>query len=74
MKSHKIDEHDRHGEYSKKASKQAKKQTSEKANKQENEQKLVFARDKFRFESNVHNFIMLKHGRHTSKQDSCMDM
>ena len=33
MKSHKIDEHDRHGEYSKKASKQAKKQTSKKTNK-----------------------------------------
>ena len=74
MKRHKIDERDRHGKHSKKASKQAKKQTSEKANKQENKQKVVSVRDKCRFGSNVHNFMVLKHGRHTSKQDSCMNM
>ena len=44
------------------------------ANKQENEQKVLSVRDKCRFGSNVHNFIVLKHGRHASKQDSCMDM
>ena len=44
------------------------------ANKQENEQKVVSTRDRCRFGSNVHNFIVLKHGRHTSKQDSCMDI
>ena len=44
------------------------------ANKQENEQKVVSARDKCRFGSNVHNFIVLKHGQHTSKQESCVDM
>ena len=48
--------------------------TGKQANKQENEQKVVSARDKCRLGSNVHNFIVLKHGRHTSKQDSCMDM
>ena len=44
------------------------------ANKQENEQKVLSVRDKCRFGSNVRNFIVLKHGRHASKQDSCMDM
>ena len=48
--------------------------TGKQANMQENEQKVVSARDKFRFRSGIHSFIMLKHGRHTSKQDSCMDM
>ena len=28
----------------------------------------MFMRDKFRFGSNVHNFIVLKYGQHTSKQ------
>ena len=32
------------------------------ANKQENEQKVVSTRDRCRFGSNVHNFIVLKHG------------
>ena len=50
------------------------KQTRKKENKQGNEQKMVSARDKCRFGSNVHNFIVLKHGRHTSKQDSCKNM
>ena len=58
----------------KQANKQESNQTSKKANKQESEQKVVFAREKCRFGSNVHSFIVLKHGRHTSKQDSCMDM
>ena len=48
--------------------------TGKQANKQENEQKVVFVRDKCRFGSNVHNFIVLKYGLHTSKQDLCMDM
>ena len=53
---------------------QGSKKTSLKANKQENKQRMVSTRDKCRFRSNVNNFIVLKHGRHTSKQDSCMDM
>ena len=51
--------------------KQANKQ---KGNKQENKQKVVSTRDKCRFGSDVHSFIVLKHGQHTSKQVSCMDM
>ena len=58
----------------KQANKQKGKQTSKSVNKQESEQKEVFVRDKCRFGSNVHNFIVLKHGQHTSKQYSCMDM
>ena len=46
----------------KKAKKQEKKQTNEKVNKQENKQKVVSTRDKCRFGSNVHNFIVLKNG------------
>ena len=42
--------------------------------KQESKQKVVFARDKYRFGLNFHNFTVFKHGRRTSKQDSCMDM
>ena len=52
----------------------ASKETRKQANKQESKQKVVSARDKYRFGLNVHNFIVLKHGRHTSKQDLCMDM
>ena len=63
MKSHKMDKHDRNG-----------KQTSKKANKQESKQRVVFARDKCKFGLDVHKFIVLKHGRHISKQDSCIDM
>ena len=40
---------------------QESKQTSEKTNKQESKQMVVSTRDKYRFESNVHNFIVLKH-------------
>ena len=58
----------------KQAKKQESKQTSEKANKQESKQKVVSARDKCRFGSNIYNFIVLKHERHTSKQDSFMNM
>ena len=47
---------------------------ADKARKQANNQKVVSTGDKCRFGSNVHNFIVLKHGQHTSKQDSCMDM
>ena len=36
--------------------------------------RVVSVRDKCRFKSDVHSFIVLKHGRHTSKQDSCIDM
>ena len=45
--------------------KQQDKQTNKKTNKarkQANKQKVVFARDKCRFGSDVHNFIVLKHG------------
>ena len=61
----------------------ASKETRNQANKREGkqvrkktkgQQKVVSTGDKCRFGSNVHNFIMLKHGQHTSKQDSCMDM
>ena len=49
---------------------QAKRET-----KQDSKQtRVVFVRDKCRFGLDVYNFIVLKHGRHTSKQDSCMDM
>ena len=48
--------------------------TNKRANKQESTEKVVSARDKCRFRPNVHNFIVLKHGQHTSKQNSCMDM
>ena len=58
----------------KQESKQACKKARKKTNKQKSKQKVVSTRDKCRFGSNVHNFIMLKHGRHTSKQDSCMNM
>ena len=54
--------------------KQASKKTRKKTNKRKVKQKMVSMRDKCRFGSNVHNFIVLKDGRHTSKQDSCMDM
>ena len=69
MKEHKVSKHDRHG-----------KQTSEEANKQikgkqaRSKQKVVSVRDKCRFGSDVHNFIVLKYGQHNSKQDACMDM
>ena len=43
-------------------------------NKQEGKQKVVSIGDKCWFGSNVHKFIVLKHERHTSKQDLCMDM
>ena len=43
--------------------KQESKQTSEKANKQESKQNVVFAIDKCRFGSDVHDFIVLKYGQ-----------
>ena len=43
-------------------------------NKQDSKWKVVSMRDKCRFGSDVHDFILLKHGQHTSKQDSFMDM
>ena len=52
----------------------ASKETRKQANKREGKQKVVSARDECRFELNVQNFIVLKYGQHTSKQDSCMDM
>ena len=42
------------------ASKETRKK-AKKANKQESKQKVVSARDKCRFGSNAHNFIVLKH-------------
>ena len=59
IKRHKADKHNRHGK---------------RRNKDASKQKVVSARDKCRFELNVHSFIVLKHGQRTSKQDSCMDM
>ena len=47
---------------------------SKRANKQASKQKGVFEKEKCRFRSGVLSFIVLKHGRHTSKQDSCMEM
>ena len=52
----------------------ASKETRKQANKQESKQKVVSARDKCRFGLNVHNFIVLNHRRHTSKQESCMNI
>ena len=66
-KRHKADKHDRHG-------KQRNKKASKKADKQKGKQKLVSTGEKCRFGSNVHDFIVLKHGWHTSKQVSCMNM
>ena len=48
---------------SKKSRKQANKQKGKQAKKPT---KVVSARDKCRFRLDVHNFIVLKHGRHTS--------
>ena len=50
------------------------KETRKQANKQESKQKVVSTREKCRFGLDVHSFIVLKYGRHTSKQDSCMNM
>ena len=52
----------------------ASKEIRKQENKRESKQKVVSERDKCRFGSNVHNFIVLNHGRHTSKQDSSRDM
>ena len=46
----------------------------QRVNKQDSKQKVVSVRDKYRFGSDVHSLIVLKHGRHTNKQDSCMNM
>ena len=44
------------------ASKETRKQANKReANKKESKQNVVFMRDKCRFGSNVHNFIVLKH-------------
>ena len=51
----------------KQAKKQESKQTNKETDKQENKQKVASARDKCRFGSDVHGFIVLKYGRHTSK-------
>ena len=69
---HEVDKHDRHGKQrNKKESKQANKREDKQARKQK---KVVFVRDKCRFGSNFHSFIVLKYGRHTSKKDSCINM
>ena len=52
----------------------ASKEIRKQENKRESKQKVVSTGDKCRFGSDVHSFIMLKHGRHTSKQYSCMDI
>jgi len=54
--------------------KQTNKRIRKEKNKQRSKKKMESAKDKCRFGSYVCNFIVLKHGRHTSKQDSCMDM
>ena len=69
MTSHKINKQTR-----KQEGKQVSKYTIKKTNKQKGKQKVVSTGDKCRFGSDVHSFIVLKYGRHTSKQDSCMDM
>ena len=67
---HKVGKHDRCGkQISKEVNKQTKRQTSKRTHK-----KVASTGDKCRFGSIVHDFIVLKHGRHTSKQDLCMDM
>ena len=59
----------------KKRGKQARKLTNkQKVNKQDSKQKGVSVRDKCRFRSGVHSFILLKYGRHTSNQDSCINI
>ena len=60
--------------YDKHSMSDASKHTGKGVNKQDSKQKMMSARDKRWFGSNVHNFIVLKYGRHTCKQDSCMDM
>ena len=52
-----------------KANKKGSNQTRKKANK-----RWCLWGDKCRFGSDVQDFIVLKYGRHTSKQDSCMNM
>ena len=49
------------------AKKQESKQTNKETNNQENKQKVASARDKCGFGLDVHDFIVLKYGRHTSK-------
>ena len=58
----------------KQESKQANEQIRKKTNKQTGKQKVVSMGDKCRFGLDIHSFIVLKYGQHTSKQDSCMDM
>ena len=36
--------------------------------------RVVSVKDKYRFGSDVHNFIVLKNGWHTNKQDLCIDI
>ena len=49
--------------------KQANKKIRKKANK-----RWCLWGDKCRFGLNFHDFIVLRYGRHTSKQDLCMNM
>ena len=63
----------------KQTNRKARRKTSKQANKKGSKQakgqtKMVSTRDKCRFRLDVHSFIVLKYGQHTSKQDSCMDM
>ena len=63
----------------KQTNRKARRKTSKQANKKGSKQakgqtKMVSTRDKCRFGLDVHNPIVLKHKRHTSKKDSCMDM
>ena len=59
----------------KRGGKQARKLTNkQKVNKQDSNQKGVSARDKCRFGSGVHSFILLKYGRLISNQDSCINI
>ena len=66
--------------YKMRANIQAKGQTSKTANnkqrvnKLDSKQMVVSVMDKCRFGSDIHSLIVLKHGRHTNKQDSCMNM
>ena len=57
MTSHEINKQSR-----KQEGKQASKQKRKKTNEQESKQKVVSTKDKCRFRSDVHNFIVLKYG------------
>ena len=77
-KGYKANKQDRYGmrhgkPQDKQTSEKARKQTGKRANKKKGKQ-VVSTTDKCRFGLDVHTFIVLKYGRHTSKQDLCGNM